>query len=61
MIESSDKRFYLLDLTAMFVAKNKEFTQAIKDQRPHTELAVLHSELQEIYNHITSIRRREVA
>ena len=61
MLETSNKRFCLLDLTAMFIEKNKEFTKAVKERRPSTELAVLHSELQEIYNHISSLRQREAA
>ena len=61
MLVSSDKRSHLLDFMTVFVQKNKEFTQAVKERRPSAELAVLHSELQEIYNHISSLRREEAA
>gem|GEM_PF-3827401 len=61
MLVSFDKRSHLLDLTAMFIQKNKEFTQAVKERRPSAELAILHSELQEIYNHISSLRQEEAA
>jgi hypothetical protein len=40
-------------LSAHLVAKNKAFTAALKGKRPQTELRVIHSEIQEIYNHIT--------
>jgi hypothetical protein len=40
-------------LSAHLVEKNKAFTAALKGKRPQTELRVIHSEIQEIYNHIT--------
>ena len=42
----------VLDLSAQLVAKNKAFTLALKQRRPQEELKALHSEIQEIYNHI---------
>jgi len=42
----------VLDLSAQLVAKNKAFTLALKQRRPQQELKALHSEIQEIYNHI---------
>lgn len=45
----------VLDLSARLVERNKAFTLALKERRPQDELKAIHSEIQEIYNHITSI------
>ncbi|HEU4901571.1 MAG TPA: hypothetical protein VFT06_02240 [Flavisolibacter sp.] len=52
----------VLDLSARLVERNKAFTNALKERRPQDELKAIHSEIQEIYNHITSLNgvREEV-
>lgn len=45
----------VLDLSARLVERNKAFTNALKERRPQDELKAIHSEIQEIYNHITSL------
>jgi len=46
----------VLDLSARLVEKNKAFTMALKEKRPQQELKAIHSEVQEIYNHITLLK-----
>ena len=46
----------VLDLSAMLVQKNRDFTMALKEKKPHVELKALHSEIQEIYNHLASLK-----
>lgn len=43
----------VLSLSAQLVEKNRAFTLALKERRPQQELKALHSEIQEIYNHIS--------
>jgi hypothetical protein len=43
----------VLDLSARLVEKNKAFTLALKERKPQNELKAIHSEIQELYNHIT--------
>lgn len=50
-------RYHMLDLTALFVEKNKEFTAAIKERKPFDQLRAIHSEIQEIYNHISLLKQ----
>jgi hypothetical protein len=45
----------VLHLSARLVERNKAFTIALKERRPQDELKAIHSEIQEIYNHITSL------
>lgn len=49
----------MLDLSARLVERNKAFTDALKLRRPQTELKMIHSEIQEIYNHIALVRQQE--
>lgn len=42
----------VLHLSARLVERNKAFTVALKEKRPQHELKAIHSEIQEIYNHI---------
>jgi hypothetical protein len=46
----------VLDLSALLVQKNRDFTLALKEKRPHIYLKALHSEIQEIYNHLTILK-----
>lgn len=43
----------MLDLSARLVERNKAFTLALKEKRSQDELRAIHSEIQEIYNHIS--------
>ncbi|MBB1287306.1 hypothetical protein HRH25_23220 [Flavisolibacter sp. BT320] len=43
----------VLNLSAQLLEKNKAFTNALKAKRPQNELKAIHSEIQEIYNHIS--------
>jgi hypothetical protein len=60
MLENSS-RYQILDLTALFVQKNKEFTEAIKERKPPEQLKAMHSEIQEIYNHISFLKETTAA
>jgi hypothetical protein len=53
----------MLDLSAQLVERNKAFTSALKERRPQEELKTIHSEIQEIYNHISVLQgaRRKIA
>ncbi|HUC82920.1 MAG TPA: hypothetical protein VMR70_18575 [Flavisolibacter sp.] len=50
-------RDLMLELTTRFAQQNKEFTEAMKEKRPVDQLQVLHSEMQEIYNHIVLLKQ----
>jgi hypothetical protein len=43
----------VLNLSAQLLEKNKAFTNALKARKPQHELKAIHSEIQEIYNHIS--------
>ena len=49
----------MLSLSARLLERNKAFTTALKQKRPQEELKALHSEIQEIYNHISLMRQEE--
>ena len=54
----------VLDLSARLVEKNKAFALALKAKKPQNELKAIHSEIQEIYNHISLLngeQRRAVS
>jgi hypothetical protein len=46
----------VVELSARLVEKNKAFTSALKKKKPNEDLKVLHAEIQEIYNQITSLK-----
>ena len=46
----------VVELSALLVEKNKAFTAAIKERQPNENLKVIHAEIQEIYNQITSLK-----
>jgi hypothetical protein len=46
----------VLELSAQFVQKNRDFTEALKCKRPQQELRTLHAEIQEIYNHLSILK-----
>ena len=49
----------VLHLSARLVERNKAFTVALKEKRPQDELKAIHSEIQEIYNHISLLNEAE--
>ncbi len=49
----------MLDLSARLVERNKAFTGALKARRAHDELKAIHSEIQEIYNHIAVLQQAD--
>ncbi|HEV7333386.1 MAG TPA: hypothetical protein VGN63_20295 [Flavisolibacter sp.] len=49
----------VLNLSARLVEKNKAFTNALKARRPQDELRAIHSEIQEIYNHISLLNSNQ--
>jgi hypothetical protein len=49
----------VLDLSARLLEKNKAFTTALKERKPQNELKAIHSEIQEIYNHISLLNNKE--
>jgi hypothetical protein len=58
-MRDTSSRYLVLDLTALFVQRNVEFTEAVKQKLPADQLKTLHSELQELYNHITILRQAQ--
>jgi hypothetical protein len=46
----------VIELSAMLVEKNKAFTTALKEKQPRENLKLIHAEIQEIYNQLTSLK-----
>ena len=59
MLQQQSRIQTVLDLSARLVERNKAFTSALKEKRSHHELKAIHSEIQEIYNHISVLREVE--
>ncbi|WP_121353657.1 hypothetical protein [Flavisolibacter nicotianae] len=55
MVQKKTRIQFVLDLSARLVERNKAFTLALKEKRSQDELKAIHSEIQEIYNHISSL------
>lgn len=53
MVQKKTRIQFVLDLSARLVERNKAFTLALKEKRSQDELRAIHSEIQEIYNHIS--------
>lgn len=60
MVHQSHRLQTVLHLSALLVRKNRDFTTALKENKPHLQLKALHSEIQEIYNHITLLKEAEL-
>lgn len=56
MLYQTDRLQTVLDLSALLVRKNRDFTTALKEKKPQVQLKALHSEIQEIYNHLTILK-----
>jgi len=56
MAYQSQRLQTVLHLSSLLVRKNRDFTMALKEKRPHQQLKALHSEIQEIFNHITLLK-----
>lgn len=52
-------RFELLELTALLIDTNRQFTDALKARRPHAELVEIYDQIQAIYNQITHLKERD--
>lgn len=59
MVEKKTRIEFVLNLSASLVEKNKAFTHAMKQKRPQHELQAIHSQIQEIYNHISLLNGPE--
>lgn len=59
MLQQKKRIQNMLDLSARLLERNKAFTMALKQKRPHEELRAIHSEIQEIYNHISLFRQEQ--
>lgn len=57
MFQTKKRIDSVLNLSARLVERNKAFTIALKEKRPQNELRAIHSEIQEIYNHISFLNR----
>ncbi len=53
MLHKKERIETVLNLSAQLVEKNRAFTDALKAKKPQNELRAIHSEIQEIYNHIS--------
>jgi hypothetical protein len=53
MIQKQQRIESVLNLSARLVERNRAFTSALKEKKPQAELRAIHSEIQEIYNHIS--------
>lgn len=51
---------FKLSLHQLLVRMNKAFIQAVKARKPIEELQAMHSEIQELYNHICLLKEQEV-
>jgi hypothetical protein len=56
MLQTKTRIESVLDLSARLVERNKAFANALKAKRPQEELRAIHSEIQEIYNHISLLK-----
>lgn len=59
MLPQKTKIESVLHLSARLVERNKAFASALKERKPQTELKAIHSEIQEIYNHISLLQDRD--
>lgn len=50
----------VLSLQSLFIDKNKAFTEALREKKPHKELVVLFSELKEYYRLLHQLKSSEV-
>jgi hypothetical protein len=57
MLQTKTRIESVLDLSARLLEKNKAFTNALKARKPQHELKTIHSEIQELYNHISLLNR----
>ena len=48
--------FELLELSAFLVDANREFTQALKDKKPHVELAEMFERIKDIHNQLSLLK-----
>jgi hypothetical protein len=53
MLQKNTRIETVLNLSARLLEKNKAFTNALKERKPQHELRAIHSEIQELYNHIS--------
>lgn len=44
------------ELESLLIAKNKEFTLALKSKKPHAELVVLFQNIKNVYNELNGLR-----
>jgi hypothetical protein len=54
------EKMELLELSALLIAANKRFTDALKAKRPHSELIQLYNDIQEIYYQIKHLKERKL-
>ena len=59
MLQQKKRIQDMLQLSARLLERNKAFTNALKQRKPQDELRAIHSEIQEIYNHISLFRQEE--
>ncbi|NTS39376.1 hypothetical protein HRG84_00545 [Flavisolibacter sp. BT320] len=59
MSQKQERIESVLHLSAQLLEKNKAFTNALKERKPQTELKAIHSEIQEIYNHISLLNSQQ--
>ena len=59
MVYQTTRTESVLALSARLVERNKAFTHALKEKKPQEELKTIHSEIQELYNHISFLKRAE--
>jgi hypothetical protein len=57
MLQQKTRIESVLDLSARLVERNRAFTNALKERKSQEELKAIHSEIQEIYNHISLLQK----
>jgi len=59
MLHKKQRIESVLNLSARLVEMNRAFTNALKAKKPQEELRLIHSEIQEIYNHISVLNGKQ--
>lgn len=55
-MQADREKVELLELTNNFIATNKQFTDGLRDKKPHAELVEIYQQILAIYNQIHSLK-----
>jgi len=59
LMSINQREFEMMELAALLIDTNKQFTNALKAKRPHTELVEIYSQIKEIYNQINCLKEQQ--